>query len=476
MSQSPQLAPAPVQAQLNPRRWRALALIGVAQLMLILDVTVVNIALPDMGADLHLGRTALTWSVTAYTLFFGGLMLLGGRLSDTFGARRMMLTGLATFTLASLATGLAQNQALLLSGRITQGIGAAMLSPAALSTVTATFHGTERNRALGIWAALGGFGFALGVLVGGVLTAGPGWRWVFFINVPIGMAVLAALPFTLPALPGRPSRQRIDLPGAFLVTTATAALIYGLVKAGDAGWGAAPALVPMAFSVALYAAFVGVERRTGTPLMRVGMLLRRPVAAGALLMLTGSVLLIPLFFLGSIYLQHIRHLSALKTGLLFLPAAVAITLGAHLGARLLGHLGPRLLGVSGLAATALGLGLLTRLSAQGHLYAVLLPGIVIASFGVGPVFMAATSTALGDAEPHEAGLASGLINTFHELGGAIGVAVVSTIAATGISAGSLTGFTDAFTITAITAAAVAVIALALVPPGRPQLTGGPHLH
>src|SRR5512133_1710966 len=208
------------QESADPRRWKALAVICVAQFMLILDLTVVNVALPDLGADLDLSRTAFTWTVSIYGLVFGGLLLLGGRLADAFGARPMMLTGLVIFTLASLATGLAQNETLLLGGRVGQGVGAALLSPAALSTVTGIFHGKERNKALSVWASLGGVGFAAGVLIGGILTAGPGWRWVFFINLPVGIILLAAIPAVVP--PRHPDRTagRIDVLGAVTVTAA----------------------------------------------------------------------------------------------------------------------------------------------------------------------------------------------------------------------------------------------------------------
>jgi MFS family permease len=223
------------QASADPRRWKALAVIALAQFMLILDLTVVNVALPDLGADLGLSRTAFTWTVSAYGLVFGGLLLLGGRLADIFGARPVMLTGLVIFTLASLASGLAQNQTVLLGGRIGQGVGAALLSPAALATITSIFHGVERNKALSIWASLGGVGFAAGVLIGGILTTGPGWRWVFFINVPVGLILLAAIRAVVPLR--RPDRvARLDVLGAVTVTAATGSFIYGMLNAGDAGW------------------------------------------------------------------------------------------------------------------------------------------------------------------------------------------------------------------------------------------------
>ena len=467
-------APEHARTQADPRRWAALALICVAQFMLILDVTVVNVALPDMAADLALDRATLTWAVTAYTLCFGGLMLLGGRLADALGARRTLLAGLAVFTAASLVTGLAENAPMLLGGRVAQGVGAALLSPAALSIVTTTFPGAERNKALGVWAAIGGTGAAAGVLIGGALTDGPGWQWIFYVNVPVGLAVLAALPALVPARAPQPAR--LDLPGALLVTAGTGSLVYGLVEAGDAGWGDAATLLPLLAAVVLYAGFAAAERASRTPLMDLRMFTRRPVLAGAFLMLMATALLIAYFFLGSVYLQHIRDFSPMKTGLLFLPAAVATGLGAHLAARLVGRIGSRAVAVAGMAIAAAGSVPLTRLSADGSVYAGLLPGFVVASLGLGAVFVTATTTALGMVDHHEAGLASGVVNTFHEVGGSIGVAVVSTVAASGIESGAVGGFTDAFTLCTVAAVTSAAVALGLVPRGKPQMSGGPHVH
>ncbi|MFV5992344.1 DHA2 family efflux MFS transporter permease subunit [Streptomyces sp. NPDC056231] len=459
----------------HPRRWAALALVCVAQFMLVLDVTVVNVALPDMAADLHLGRTALTWVVTAYTLCFGGLMLLGGRLADAFGARRTFLAGLALFTVASLGTGLADGAPVLVGGRIAQGVGAALLSPAALSLVTTSFHGAERNKALGVWAAIGGTGSAIGVLLSGALTSGPGWQWVFYINVPIGIALLAAVPALVPARAPQPS-ARLDLPGALLATAGTGALIYGLVEAGDAGWGSAAVLVPVAGAVLLYGAFAGVERAAEHPLMDLRMFTRRPVLAGAFLMLVATALLIAFFFLGSVYLQHARGFTPMRTGLVFLPVAVAVGFGAHLGSRLVGTAGSRGTAVAGMVITAAGSVPLTRLGADSSVYGALLPGLCVAVLGLGAVFVTATTTALGMVGHHEAGLASGVVNTFHEVGGSIGVAVVSTVAAAGIERGAVDGFADAFTVCAAAAGAGAVVAAGLVPRGKPETTGRPHVH
>ncbi|MFJ8079288.1 MFS transporter [Streptomyces sp. NPDC096205] len=463
-------APGPAPRRAVP----LLVLLCLAQFMLVLDVTVVNVALPDMAADLHLGRETLTWVVTAYTLAFGGLMLLGGRLADALGAHRTVLAGLGLFTVASLVTGLAPDASVLLGGRIAQGVGAALLSPAALAIVTTAFLGAARHKALGVWAAIGGTGSAVGVLLGGALTEGPGWEWVFYLNVPVGLVALAALPSLLPRRAPRPAR--LDVPGAVLVTAGTGALIYGLVKAGDAGWGAPATVLPLLGALVLYAAFAAVERASRAPLMDLRMFTRRPVVAGAFLMLTATALLISYFFVGSMYLQHARGFSALRTGLVFLPVAVATALGAHLGARLVGTLGSRPTAVAGLAVAAAGTLPLTRLSADGSVYTGLLPGLVVASFGLGSVFVTATATALALVGPEEAGLASGVVNTFHEVGGSIGVAVLSTVAAAGIERGTVGGFTDAFTVAAAVAAVGAVVSLGLVPRGKPRSTGGPHIH
>ncbi|MGW6963444.1 MFS transporter [Streptomyces zaomyceticus] len=474
---SPSPAPAPAHPAPDPRRWTALALICAAQFMLVLDVTVVNVALPALAADLDLGRTALTWVVTAYTLCFGGLMLLGGRLADALGARRVLLAGLALFTAASLACGLAPDAGVLLGGRVAQGIGAALLSPAALALVTTVFQGAERPKALGAWAAVGGTGSAVGVLLGGALAAGPGWPWIFYVNVPVGLAVLATLPRYVPEPTSTPLRRRrgggLDIPGALLVTTATGALVYALVQAGDSGWTGAATLLPLLGALALYGAFAAAERKARTPLMDLRMLTRRPVVVGSLLMLVATALLISFFFLGSMQLQRVHGLDALRTGLLFLPVALTTAIGAHLGSRLVTTAGPRVCAAGGLAVAALGCLPLVFLRPDSGPWATLLPSLATAAFGLGAVFVTATTTALGLIDPHEAGLASGIVNTFHELGGSIGVAIVSTLALTA-TAPTPTGLTTAYIVCALTAAAAAPASLVLIPRGRPRSAGGPH--
>ncbi|MFJ8819659.1 MFS transporter [Amycolatopsis thermoflava] len=449
-------------------------LLCLAQFMLIVDITVVQVALPVIGSDLALDRDALTWVVTTYTLAFGGLMVFGGRLADALGARRTLLAGLGLFTLASLLCGLAGSGAVLIVGRALQGVGAALLSPSALSIIMSTFTGRDRNRALGIWAAIGGSGAAVGVLLSGLLTSGPGWEWVFFVNVPVGLLVVLVLPTVVRSSERTARRDGVDFPGAVAVTLATGLLIYALVHAGDAGWGSTGTLLGLAGSVLAYAAFGWIESRTRHPLMTPSAFARRPVVSGTFLMLIATGLLLGLFFLTSLYFQHVLGFGALKTGLLFLPVALAITVGAHLGGHLIGKVGGRPLAVAGFVLTAAGAGLLSQIEASGNVYGEVLPGFVLAALGIGPLFVTATTTTLANVGHAESGVASGVINTFHELGGSIGVAVVSTVAAASIGSSSpgLSGFTAAYLLCATVAVVAAVVAAVLVPGGKPHAVVG----
>jgi EmrB/QacA subfamily drug resistance transporter len=446
----------------DPRRWRILGLVGVAQLMLILDVTVVAIALPHMGADLDLRRETLTWVVSGYTLAFGGLLLLGGRAADLFGARRLVLAGLLLFAAASLTAGLATSGPMLLAGRVAQGMAAAMLSPAALSLVVTIFDGDERNRALGIWSALGGSGAALGVLLGGLLTAGPGWEWIFYVNVPVGLVLLLILRFYLPAQPAPATRAALDLPGAALVTAATATLIYALIRAGDRGWATWTTAALLLVSALLYAAFVARQRLAASPLMNLRLLIRRPVATGTLLILVATALMIMMFFLGTFALQQHHGYGALTTGLLFLPIAVFTMLGANLAGRVIGRTGPRTLAVAGLIVAAAGLAIPAIWSEVAPMVA----GMTVGAAGTGALFVVASATALGQVAPDEAGLASGIVSTFHEFGASVGAAVVSSIAAVSIAGTGTAGFSRGFTTGAIVAIVTAAAALAITPRRR----------
>ena len=458
-------------------RWLVLGLLAFVQFMLVVDITVVQIALPSVGADLGLGRESLTWVVTTYTLVFGGLMILGGRLADLFGARRTLLIGLVIFTAASAAGGLAGSGTLLIGGRAAQGLGAALLSPAALSIITTTFYDKDRSRALGIWAAIGGAGAAAGVLLGGLLTAGPGWQWVFFVNVPIGLAALVLLPRLVPAQLGA-GRRSVDVPGALLVTAATGLLIYGLVNAGDAGWGSASTMGTLLAAAAAYGLFLVVEAKTAVPLMDLRTMSRRPVVSGMFLMLVATGLLLGLFFLTSPLLQEVRGYSALETGLVFLPVALAITAGAQVGAHLLGRVGGRAVAAGSFVVTAIGAALLTQVGES--VWTGVLPGFLLAAFGIGPLFVTATSTTLANVPSAEAGVASGVVTTFHELGGSIGVAVMSTVAAASLAGpvvNGTDGFSAGYAACAIAAAVSGAIALVLVPGGKAvALAGHGHGH
>lgn len=443
--------------QPHPRRWLALGMLGLAQFMLILDVTVVAIALPLMGADLDMSRKAVTWVVSIYTLTFGGLMLLGGRLADIIGPRTLVYTGLTIFTLASLSAGVAQDGAMMLSSRVGQGIGAALLSPAALSVVVRLFEGEERNRALGIWSALGGAGAAVGVLVGGVLSAGPGWPWVFFVNVPAGVLVFAILLRALPDMP--PVRTpgasaRPDVLGALLVTGATGTLIYATIDAGEAGWLQPRTLSLVAVSIVLYAAFGAWQRVARSPLMDLGLLTRRPVGSGTFVIAIATALMVAVFFLGSFYLQDRADLGPLATGLLFLPVALATMAGAQVGGRVIGRTGGRALGVAGLLVAAVGL----AIPAVFETTVGVVLGISLGAAGIGTLFVVASATALGMIEPHEAGIASGIISTFHEFGASLGAAVVSSVAAASLTGETGSGFASAFGVAAAAAVISAFVA------------------
>jgi EmrB/QacA subfamily drug resistance transporter len=439
--------------------------------MLIVDVTVVTVALPTIGRDLSLGRGGLTWVVAAYSLCFGGLLLLGGRLADTLGRRRAFLIGLTVFTAASLVSGLAWTGGALIGGRVAQGIGAALLSPAALSIITTTFDGPERRRALGVWAAIGGSGGAVGVLVGGLLTSGPGWQYVFFVNVPIGLAVLALLPSAVPPVPA--GRRPLDVPGALAATATAALLIFGLVRAGEYGWSDGTTIVSLVAAAGGAVVFALRERTARSPLVPLPMLGRRSIATGNLIMLSASSLLLAAFFLASQYLQNLLGYSAVRTGLVFLPVALAIVAGAHASSTLVGKVGPRLVAAAGFAFAAAGLVLLARLPAGGNVVLDLLPGFMILAVGLGIGFVCATTTAMNGIGHHEAGLASGIVNTGHEIGGAFGVALATALAGASVGGHTIAGFQHAFGVFAAAAAIIAVLALLLIPGGRPDTGDGP---
>lgn len=443
---------------LDGRRWRVLWLLGIAQLMLIVDVTVVAIALPDMQADLGLDRAGTAWVASIYALAFGGLMLLGGKAADVLGPRRVVVAGLALFVAASLVAGFSGSGEVLLVARALQGVGAAVMSPAALSVIVRTFTGAELNRALGVWSALGGAGAALGVLLGGVLSAGPGWPWIFFINVPVGVVLLAGLLWSVRPLPG--TRGRTDLLGAALVTVSTGAVVYGLVAAGDHGWLSIHTLIAVLIGLAGYAVFGWRIRTASAPLIDPGLVRRGPVLVALGLIFVATALMISVFFLGSFTLQHVHGYTPLETGLSFLPVALGTILGSSLGGRVISRWGVRTVAVTGLLTAAVGLAAAAAIFSM----TVLVVATSIAGLGIGAAFVAAAGSMFSVVQPHEAGVASGALSTFHEFGAAAGVSAVSSVAAAALVTPSFAAFAPGYWFAAIVAAIAGIAAL--VPVGR----------
>ena len=448
------------------RSWWILGLIGAAQFMVILDVTVVNVALPSIGNALNFSATDLQWVVTVYVLFTGGLMLLGGRATDLLGRRRVFLVGLLVFTAASLASGLAWSPLALIVARAVQGFGAALLLPSALAIITTTYSHAQRTVALSIWAAIGSAGVAVGVLLGGVITTLLGWEWIFFINVPIGFVVAAGVVRLLPADRRLPStRLKLDLLGAATVMVGLVTLVYGVVGTAQHGWVSGRTLLLLGVASALLAAFIGIERRGREPLVPPATWRVRSLISSAVVMLGVTGILVGTFYLNTLYLQNVLGYSALKTGLSFLPLALIIFATAHLASRLLPHAGSRVVALGGLALTAGGAVLLAAAPDHASYATNLLPGFLLLGAGVGLVFVAVTVTAMADVRHEQAGLASGIMTTAHELGAALGVAVLAAVA---IANGNpVSGYGNGFLVAAAIAAVLAVFAVVALPAFRP---------
>lgn len=413
----------------DPRRWWALAVLCAASFMVILDGSIVNVALPSIQEGLGFSPANLQWLVSGYALAFGGFLLLGGRASDLFGRRRLFVAGVALFSAASLLCGLAQSEGTLIAARVAQGLGGAILSPAALSLVATTFpEGEERNRALGIYGALAALGFASGVLLGGVLTDALGWRWVFLVNVPVGAAAVALAPRLLRESRAASRVRGLDLAGAVLSTAALGALVYGVSVAEGTGFSPATVLF-LALSAALLAAFVAAERRSPAPLVRLGIFRDRTLAGANLLGLLVPGSFAAVLFVLTLYMQQVLGYSAVATGLAFLPMALAVLVSSSVFSRFVGRFGVKPVMASGTAVMALGLLPLARVSA-GSAYATgLLPGMLVVAVGFGAVvgaMMIAATAGVGD---EEQGLASGLINTATQVGAAVLVAVLAAVAA-----------------------------------------------
>jgi EmrB/QacA subfamily drug resistance transporter len=460
--------------------WLILFLLGAAQFMVILDITVVNVALPSIGAALGFAAADLQWVVTIYVLFTGGLLLLGGRLADRFDRRLVFLIGLSVFTAASLASGLAPSPGALIAARAVQGVGAALLTPAALSIVTTTYTGSQLTKALSAWGAIGSAGAAAGVLFGGVLTSALSWEWVFLINVPVGIAALALTPRLIPA--GRPAigEGRLDLSGAITVVAGLMVLVYALDGTSEHGWGSARTLLLLALVAGLLAGFVVVERLSRQPLLPPATWRHRSLVSSGVVVLGITGILVGTFFLNSLYLQHVLDASALETGLGFLPLALSIGAAAHVASGLLPRAGTRTVVVAGLVLVAAGALVLAAAPDEASYPLHVLPGFLVLGVGMGLVFPGVTVTALHGVDPEEAGLASGFMATSHEIGAALGVAVLSAIAATAgditTLAGITAGYQDGFIAAAGMAVALAAIARWSVPSVRPPMGAAAPVH
>jgi EmrB/QacA subfamily drug resistance transporter len=430
--------------------------------MVVLDATIVNVALPSIQHGLHFSATSLQWVVNVYTLFFGGFLLLGGRASDLFGRQRLFMAGLAVFTLASLVNGLAGSSGLLIAGRALQGLGAALVSPAALSIVMTTFaEGRERTRALGIWSAIAAGGGAVGLLLGGLLTDTLSWRWVFFINLPIGIAafVLAARYIANTRAEKRP--ETVDILGATTVTAGLLVLVYDIVKAQQYGWTSGRTL-----AVALLGAFVVTELRSKAPLIRLGIFRVRSLTSANVAMLFVMSGLFGMFYFASIYVQEILGYSPLKAGVAFVPVTVGIVIGAGLAQPAIRALGVRIVPIAGIALAALGLILLSRIPVDGTYLANLFPGLMVMSIGMGLIFVPVTLIATTNIDTADSGLASGLFNTSQQVGGALGLAILSSVAASRTSGvhgvTHATALVDGFQLAFLVGAGLMLSAIAVI--------------
>src|ERR687883_305985 len=416
------------------RRWIALAVIVAAQFMVVLDVAIVNVALPSIRTDLHFSQESLQWVITAYSILFGGVLLLGGRLADLLGRRRLFVAGLALFSASSLLCGLAWSEGSLIAFRAVQGLGGALLAPAALALLTTTFtEGRERNLALGIYGAASGSGAAVGVLLGGVLTSYLSWSWIFFINVPVGLAAIALAPVLLRDSRADLPHRHFDLAGAVSVTSGLMLLVYALTRATSDGWGSGTTLALLGGAAALVLAFVGIELRSRSPLLPLRIFrLRTLSAANATMAIVGSVAFSE-FFLLTQYLQEVLHYSAIRAGLAFSGFALTVVVVSNVAQVVVGRVGVRAALTAGLLASAVSVALLTRLPVEGHYFWDLFPAFVLGGAGMGFSFVPVTIASLTGVERADAGVASGLVNTSRQIGGAIGVAATSAIAATSTS-------------------------------------------
>jgi EmrB/QacA subfamily drug resistance transporter len=456
----------------DPHRWQALTVVCVAFFMTVLDVSIVNVALPSIKNSLHVGESSLQWVLIAYTITFGGLLLLGGRAADLLGRRRMFMIGTGLFAAASLACGLAGSMGVLVAARAVQGIGAAIISPATLSIITTTFdEGAERNKALGIWGAMGGSGAAAGVLFGGILTKYAGWEWVFFVNVPVAVLVLLVTRSVV-----RESRitgiKGFDVAGATTITTSLALLVYAISKAPDVGWGSARTIGLLVASAVLLVAFVLIETRQSDPMVPFSIFRTKTVTGANVAGFLLGAVVFSNFFLLTLYVQQVLGYSALKTGLTFLATAGTVVLVAGPSQALVTKIGPRPVMAGGLTLITGGMIFYAQIPVHASFVTDLLPGYLMVGVGMAFAFIPMSIAALAGVQPQEAGLASGLINTSQQIGGALGVAIAATVAFThtntlikageSVASAQTSGFALGFYVIAGFGAAAVVATLALV--------------
>jgi EmrB/QacA subfamily drug resistance transporter len=450
------------------RRW-LLPVLLVAQLMVILDITAVNIALPSLANDLHLTGSDMSWTITSYSLVFGSLLLFGGRAADLLGKRRMFMTGLAIFTASSLASATAGSAAMFFAARAGQGLGAAVLSPAALAIIMTAFEGRARTKALGAWGAVGAAGAATGVLVGGILTEIADWRMIFYVNLPVAVALAVLASRAIPADTKKPRWAGLDARGAALATASLAAIVFSITQAETAGWASARTLFVGTAGLVGLAGFALLEGRIDTPLLRLGQLTDRAVAGGLFLMLAAAASLFGLFLLSSLYLQYVLGMGPLETGLAFLPLALAAGLGAHAAVHVVSRHGVRGPLAGAFAVTAGGMALLAHVGENDTYLRGVLPGMLVAGVGLGVALVSVSIAILTGAREDEAGMLSGLNSTTHEIGGTIGIAALFTIAAGSgalIGPQAASGIAHAFVAAAILASVASVVALVVLPHAR----------
>ena len=410
-------------------RWYALAIICAGQFMVVLDVSIVNVALPSIKNALDFSEANLQWVISAYTLMAGGFLLLGGRVADIVGRRLVFMVGLGLFSTGSLLCGLAWSEAALIVARGLQGLGAAAIAPAALSLIFALFEeGHPRNMALGVMGAISGSGAAFGVLLGGVLTSALSWSWIFFVNVPVGVAAILITPRIIPESHGHLGHRKFDVLGATTITASLILLTYGIVKASDWGWGSAQTIAVLGVSIAGILLFLLIEHRSAAPLMPLRIWLNRTLAGANVVGFMLGASIFAMFFILSLYMQQVLGYSALKAGVAYLACALTVVFSAGIAGRLVTHFGVRTVLASGMGISAIGLYYFTHVSANGSYLGDLLPGLVITAIGLGFSFVPVTIAALSGVSNHEAGLASGLINVTQQIGGALGTAIVTSVA------------------------------------------------